>query len=122
MRNRAEKDVCEIECIHSNRVAQVRAAKLSEEEVENLAALFKAMGDPTRLQIIDVLSHGELCVCDIAALLGKTVSAVSHQLRYLRTMKLVRYRREGKIVYYSLDDDHIFALYRQGLEHVRENK
>jgi ArsR family transcriptional regulator, lead/cadmium/zinc/bismuth-responsive transcriptional repressor len=88
--------------------------------VEALAATFRMLGDPTRVRILDVLSAGELCVCDIAELVGISESAVSHQLRLLRGMRLVRPRRAGRQVYYSFDDQHILSLFQQGLRHVTE--
>nr|HID14627.1 ArsR family transcriptional regulator [Anaerolineae bacterium] len=102
--------------------AKVRRAQ--EELVDGLAATllaqtFKALADPTRVRIISALSHTELCVCDLAATLGMSQSAISHQLRKLREMRLVKNRREGKQVYYMLDDDHIHDLFHRGLEHVR---
>ena len=88
--------------------------------VQALADLFSILGDPTRVRIVDVLSEGELCVCDIAEHVGITESAVSHQLRLMRTMRVVKGRREGRCVYYSLDDQHIVSLFQQGLKHVTE--
>src|SRR5207245_8000821 len=81
---------------------------------------FKVLGDTTRVRMLDALSRAELCVCDLAALLGLSESAVSHQLRLLRGMRLVRPRRDGRLVYYTLDDQHIVGLFAQGLEHVEE--
>jgi ArsR family transcriptional regulator len=85
-----------------------------------LAETFRALGDPTRVRILDALSRAELCVCDIAALLGISGSAISHQLRLLRSLRLVRSRRAGRMVFYALDDDHITRLFAQGMEHVEE--
>ena len=89
--------------------------------VQALADTFRILGDPTRVRIVDALSDGELCVCDIAAHVGISESAVSHQLRLMRGMRLVRGRREGRCVYYTLDDQHILSLYQQGLKHVTED-
>ncbi|MDA8226381.1 MAG: metalloregulator ArsR/SmtB family transcription factor, partial [Desulfitobacterium hafniense] len=86
----------------------------------SLAELFKALCEPTRVKILFALMTRELCVCDLAAVIGATDSAVSHQLRILRTLKLIKFRRDGKILYYSLDDAHIEKLFAQGLEHVTE--
>lgn len=86
-----------------------------------LAELFKTFGDPTRIRILTALSFRELCVCDIAELLGMTQSAISHQLRILKQMKLVKFRRDGKTVYYSLDDSHVATILSQGLEHMTED-
>jgi len=93
---------------------------LAERSVEALAETFRLLGDPTRIRILDVLSKSELCVCDIAALLKLTDSAVSHQLRLLRSMRVVRSRRSGRRIFYALDDPHIVGLFGQGLEHVQE--
>jgi DNA-binding transcriptional ArsR family regulator len=86
----------------------------------DLADLFKVFGDSTRVKILCALQHSEMCVCDIAALLGMTKSAISHQLRVLRQTRLVKHRRDGKVVYYSLDDEHVGNVFAQGLLHVRE--
>jgi DNA-binding transcriptional ArsR family regulator len=93
---------------------------LSDASAVALADTFKVLGDTTRVRILDVLSRSELCVCDIARLVGLTESAVSHQLRLLRDTRLVRARRNGRQVFYTLDDDHIVGLFAQGLEHVEE--
>jgi ArsR family transcriptional regulator len=90
--------------------------------VAALAETFKVLGDVTRVRILDALSRSELCVCDIAQLLGLSESAVSHQLRLLRGMRLVRARRDGRMVFYTLDDQHIVRLFEQGMEHVEERK
>lgn len=115
-----ELDRCEINCIHDDAVREVRRVLLGEDVAASLAELFKALGDPTRVKILFSLLTRELCVCDLAAVIGASESAVSHQLRLLRTQKLVKFRREGKILYYSLADDHIEKLFAQGLEHVTE--
>lgn len=88
--------------------------------LQNMADIFKALSDPGRLKIVTALSVCELCVCDLAAVCGSSESAVSHQLRILRNLKIVRYRREGKIVFYRLDDDHVKSLISQSLQHVKE--
>ena len=92
----------------------------SPEAVAALAETFKVLGDPTRLRLAFALAREELCVCDLATLLGVSQSVVSHSLRALRRMQLVRYRKDGKIAYYALDDDHIATLVEQGFEHVEE--
>ena len=97
-----------------------RAALLQDEIAISLAETFKALGDLTRVRMLDALSRGEMCVGDIAELLGLSESAVSHQLRFLRGMRLVRPRRAGQLIYYTLDDHHIVRLLEQGLEHVLE--
>jgi ArsR family transcriptional regulator, lead/cadmium/zinc/bismuth-responsive transcriptional repressor len=98
-----------------------RADLLKPDTVGALADIFKVLGDPTRVRILDVLSRGELCVCHLAGLLGLTESAVSHQLRLLRNTRVVRSRREGRLIYYALDDKHVLTLFRQGLRHVEEH-
>lgn len=100
---------------------------LTEDEMEenivyDLAELFKTIGDPTRIKILYTLSRRELCVCELSEQLGMSLSAISHQLRILRTNKLVKFRKEGRSVYYSLDDDHVLCLFGQGLQHVLEEK
>jgi ArsR family transcriptional regulator len=93
---------------------------LSPRTVEALAETFRVLGDPTRVRILDALSSGELCVCDIASQVGISESAVSHQLRLLRGMRLIRPRRSGRLVYYTIDDHHILELLNQALTHVQE--
>lgn len=115
-----EIDRCEVNCIHEDAVNEVRQVLLGEELAVSLAELFKALGDPTRVKILFSLMIRELCVCDLAAVIAASESAVSHQLRLLRTQKLVKFRRDGKVLYYSLADDHIERLFAQGLEHVTE--
>jgi len=114
-------DLCDIVHLHPGRVAALRASLIQEDDVTDLAETFRALGDPTRVRVLDALSHGELCVCDLAAIVRMTESAVSHQLRLLRNLRLVRPRREGRMVFYALDDRHIITLFRQGLRHVQEN-
>jgi ArsR family transcriptional regulator len=115
-------DTCEERCIHPDNVRKIREKALPADTVERLAETFKALGDATRARILLSLSRMELCVCDLSAVLGVSESLVSHQLRVLRNQRLVRSRKEGKVVYYSLDDDHIAKLLSQGLEHVQEVK
>ena len=114
-------DLCDVVHLHPARVAALRAALIAEDEVTDLAETFRALGDPTRVRILDALSHGELCVCDLAALVRMSESAVSHQLRVLRNLRIVKPRREGRMVFYALDDRHIITLFRQGLRHVQES-
>lgn len=114
------EDVCELVQIDLARVRALRTLLTAADAVQALADTFSALGDPTRVRILDALSHGELCVCDLAAVLGLSQSGVSHQLRLLRGMRLVRPRREGRVVFYSLDDQHIMAIFRQTLQHVEE--
>ena len=113
-------DTCEIQFIDEGKVENVRHVMKSAEAIGLLAETFRILGDPTRIKIAFALSKEELCVCDIANLLGVSQSAVSHSLRTLRQMKLVRFRREGKIAYYMLDDAHIANLFDEGFRHVEE--
>ena len=115
-----EEDGCRIRMVHLDRVAQARSESLDRIELDRLSLIFKLLGDPTRLRLVTALRGGEMCVCDLAAVLGVSESAVSHQLRRLRESALVKNRREGPVLYYSLDDDHVADLLRLGLEHVRE--
>ena len=113
-------DACEIQFVDEEKVENVRRAMKSVEAIGLLAETFRILGDPTRIKIAFALSKEELCVCDIANLLGVSQSAVSHSLRTLRQMKLVRFRKEGKIAYYTLDDEHIANLFDEGFRHVEE--
>ena len=111
---------CEEEHVHDGAVEKVRAQLPPDEQLYDLAELFKIFGDSTRVKILYALLESELCVCDIAKLMQVTQSAVSHQLRVLKNSKLVRSRREGKTVYYSLADDHVIHILAQGMEHILE--
>lgn len=113
-------DTCEVEFIDEVKVKRVRRVMKPEAAVTALAETFRLLGDPTRIRIALALSREELCVCDLANLLGVSQSAVSHSLRALRQMRLVRFRKEGKIAYYALDDDHIARLLDEGFRHVEE--
>ncbi len=114
------EDTCQVECVHSETVARVLSRMEPEEVLFQLADLFKALGDSTRVRILHALTFSELCVCDLATLLNLSSSAVSHQLRVLRGQKIVKYRKEGKNAFYCLADAHVAALLEQGLEHVNE--
>jgi ArsR family transcriptional regulator len=109
-------------CTGPHATAARRRSLMGPRTVEALADTFRVLGDPTRVRILDALAPGELCVCDVAALVGISESAVSHQLRLLRGMRLVRPRRAGRLVYYAVDDHHILELLRQALTHVEENR
>ncbi|MCL7486584.1 MAG: metalloregulator ArsR/SmtB family transcription factor [Desulfobulbaceae bacterium] len=113
-------DTCGCRLVHRERVAAACDTALPDDEIMRLSELFKALGDVTRLRIILALDQGEMCVCDLAAFLGVTESAVSHQLRLLRQLHLVANRRKGPILYYRLDDDHVSQLVHIGLVHIRE--
>lgn len=115
-------DICEVFNPDNQVVKMMKEKTLSDQVVYDLAELFKTMGDPTRIKILYALKERELCVCDLSELLNMSSSAISHQLRVLRNNKLVKYRKEGRSVYYSLDDDHIMCLFGQGLEHVLEDR
>lgn len=111
---------CDCRTIHRERVDKARQANLSPEETADMVQLFKAVGDAGRMCILRALQEGEMCVCDLAALLEVTESAISHQLRILRQLKLVANRRAGPILYYRLNDDHVRQLIDVALEHLRE--
>ena len=120
---RTKKDnnaVCEVLCINERKVASARRAMRPDATLFKLAATFKVLGDPTRTKVISALLQEELCVCDLASLIGLSQSAISHQLRVLRNTNLVKYRKDGRIAYYSLDDDHISSILTAGLKHVEE--
>ena len=120
VRNEKETLVCECPVIHQEVIDKI---KLPEEEVlYDLGDFFKILGDSTRIKILSALFQSEMCVCDIAALLGMTQSAISHQLRVLKQGRLVKHRKDGKVVYYSLDDDHIKHIVDQGLTHISEKR
>ncbi len=112
-------DICQINFVDGERVSRAREALPAPSLLGSLADTHRVLGDPTRLRILFALAATELCVCDLSALLEATPSAVSHQLRLLRAAGLVRYRREGKLVYYTLDDDHIRTLLLEGLRHLQ---
>ena len=111
---------CDFLFVHKEIVDRVNSAMPGEEELFDLAELFKVFGDSTRIKILYLLFEAEMCVCDIAQLLGMTQSAISHQLQVLKKSKLVKYRREGKTVFYSLADDHVRTILGQGMDHVTE--
>ncbi|MEZ0536637.1 ArsR/SmtB family transcription factor [Caldicellulosiruptoraceae bacterium PP1] len=113
-------EICNCTIIHEDVVKRVRENMVDENHVISLAEFFKVFGDATRIKIINALLTSEMCVCDIAALLGMSQSAISHQLRTLKQARLIKYRRDGKVVYYSLDDEHIKEIFDKGLIHVKE--
>lgn len=115
-----ELPCCEEKQVHQAAVEQVRALLPQDEVLYDLAELFKIFGDSTRVKILYALLERELCVCDIAKLMEVSQSAVSHQLRVLKGSKLVKFRREGKTVYYSLADQHVMSILSQGMEHILE--
>jgi ArsR family transcriptional regulator len=111
-------EICEDQYVDEDNVRHAQEHLIDELEANRLAEVFKALSDPSRVRIISALSQTELCVFDLAATLGMSQSAVSHQLRSLRELHLVRYRKQGRHVYYQLDDEHIRDLFQRGLEHV----
>lgn len=117
---RKEVECCESFELHENLLKIVRETMPEETELYDLAELFKVFGDSTRIRILFVLFEAEVCVCDLASALNMTQSAISHQLRILKQNKLVKSRREGKSVFYSLADDHVRAIINQGREHIEE--
>ena len=113
-------EVCEANVIHQDAVAKVRENMQDEDPIYEVAELFKVFGDSTRARIICALTVSELCVCDLSCLLNMSQSAISHQLRILKQARLVKPRREGKMVYYALADDHVRTIFAQGLDHILE--
>lgn len=120
MTDNQEIERCGFLCVHEHTVEQVLSEMPSDETLYDLAELFKVFGDSTRVKILYALFEAELCVCDIAQLLGMSQSAISHQLQVLKKSKLVKYRRKGKTVFYSLADSHVRTILGQGMEHVTE--
>ena len=112
--------ICEITTIHEDVIQKVKENMPEEDVLYSLGEFFKILGDGTRIKILNALFYSEMCVCDIATLLGMTQSAISHQLRVLKQGRLVKHRKEGKSVYYSLDDEHIKHIIEQGLTHIKE--
>lgn len=112
--------LCEVRMVHEEAVAAARVDRADDDDLVHLADTFQMLANPTRLRIVEALSRRELCVCDLAAVVEASESAVSHHLRQLRQLRIVRYRREGRMAYYHLDDAHIDQLFTLGLEHVRE--
>ncbi len=121
LQNDILQDTCECNVVHESVVERVRRAMPDEDTLCDVAELFKVFGDSTRTRILSALFEAELCVCDIASLLNMTKSAVSHQLRILRQTKIVKNRKSGKEVYYSLDDGHIAEIFKTALEHLKED-
>lgn len=112
--------VCKVEIIDKIKVKKTQANLSGIENIFGMAEIFKLLGEPTRLKIILALIENELCVCDLSAVINNSVSAVSHQLRLLKSARLIKYRKEGKMVYYSIDDEHIKNLVNQLKEHIEE--
>ena len=121
-RRGTEVEKCDCSVIHEDIVRKVKRRLPKEDDLFEIAELFKVFGDSTRVRIISALLHSPMCVCDIAYLLGMSKSAISHQLRALRQTRLVKYRREGKVVFYSLDDNHVAVIFKQALIHLSEHR
>lgn len=115
-------EICECEIIHEDIVKKVKATFPKDEVIFDLADFYKIFGDTTRVKILYALDKSELCVCDISALLGMSLSAVSHQLKILRDSNLVKTKRDGKVIYYSLSDHHVQEIIECGMEHISELK
>lgn len=111
---------CSVNTIHEETVIKVKESLPQDEVLYDLAELFKAFGDSTRVKILCALFESDMCVCDLAAVLGITQSAVSHQLKTLKASRLVKFRRVGKVVYYSLEDEHIKHIFNEGFKHITE--
>ncbi len=118
--NGLDGEACQVRVIHIDRVERARRETVSGKDLDRLSSIYKVLGDPSRLKIVLALRNVEMCVCDLAAFLGLTESAVSHQLRRLKDLALVKSRREGQVIYYALDDAHVAELLNIGLEHVTE--
>jgi DNA-binding transcriptional ArsR family regulator len=114
------EDICAVRVVHLERVERARKEIVDSQRLERMALMFKIMGDPTRLRIIMALWRGEMCVCDLAAFLCLSESAISHQLRRMRELALVRQRRDGQVLYYALDDTHVAQLVATALAHTEE--
>ena len=114
--------ICSVTVIHEDVLENVRGELTDEKSLRRMAEMFKVMNDPTRLRIINALLLAEMCVCDIAVLMNMTQPTISHHLKVLRQSELIKYRREGKVVYYSLDDEHIGVLFQNALDHAMEAK
>ena len=113
-------DICKSTVIHEGNVRKAKEQMPEEEVLYDMAEFFKVFGDSTRIKIISALFESEMCVCDLSAALNMTQSAISHQLRVLKQANLVKFRREGKVVYYTLSDDHVKDIFNQGLVHIQE--
>ncbi len=115
-----EEFVCQEKCPHFNLINKVKLSNIDREQIQDLSEIFKLFADETRLRIICAILNTELCVCDLCEILNLNQSAVSHQLQLLRSSKLVKYRKEGKQVYYSLEDEHIESIIKMALAHITE--
>ncbi len=118
----SETDRCAVTIIHHDLVKQVQDRMISDDEAGELANFYKVFADPTRVKILFALGIQEMCVCDLSYIMNMSQSAVSHQLKVLRQARIVKNRRDGKVIYYTLDDDHIQHVFLQGLEHIKETR
>ncbi|QHW35100.1 winged helix-turn-helix transcriptional regulator [Paenibacillus rhizovicinus] len=112
------KDCCDVTIIHDDVVSAAAQVQLTDDMVVKMANFYQALSDPTRLRIVHTLIHAEMCVCDLAAVLEMTQSSISHQLRYLKNLALIKRRKVGRMVYYSIDDEHVLTLFETGLAHI----
>jgi len=120
MKNQKEIAICKVEVINKDKIEKVIKLLPTSEELLEVADTYKVLGDPSRLKIVLALAAEELCVCDLSVLVGISISGISHQLRLLRSNRIVKYRREGKMAYYSLDDKHISNIIAEVLNHIKE--
>ncbi len=120
IQNNSVMDACNVRVVHLDKVSNAKAKEIPGADLERMASTYKMLGDPTRLKLLLALSENEMCVCDLAAFTGLTESAMSHQLRRLKDLSIVKRRREGQILYYSLVDSHVSDLLKIGLEHVHD--
>ncbi|MCL2183745.1 MAG: metalloregulator ArsR/SmtB family transcription factor [Chitinispirillia bacterium] len=116
----SDRLTCDCDVIHEDVVERVLPTMPEDGDFGALAGLYKAFADPTRLRVLWAVSQEEMCVCDLAFLLGMTKSAISHQLKFLRMSNLVKFRKQGQIVYYSLSDEHVVDIFEKGFEHINE--
>lgn len=122
MKRENKNPVCQTKCATNEYLDQIVRKMPPNGELRELADFFKVFGEHTRIRIVSALYNSELCVCDLVEILDMNQPAISHQLRVLRSAKIVKYRKEGKNIYYSLDDDHVYKLMRDALEHIKENR
>lgn len=115
-----KSDMCSTKIIHKEIIEKVQKTIPKQDVLYELSSFFKTLGDVTRVKILIALSRSEMCVCDIASLFNMTDSAISHQLRVLKQARLVKFRKDGQIVYYSLNDEHVEQVFKQGLEHIMD--
>ena len=115
-----DEALCDLKVVDEEVVEAARAAQLEDEDIDRLADMFGMLSSPTRLRLLEALADRELCVCDLAAVAGVSESAVSHHLRLLRQLRIVRFRKEGRMAYYRLDDEHVAEIVSSGLKHARE--